>query len=199
MHPTAQWLTTVGLALFLSACATRTPVTQPVPAQTEPTPVKETPANASAGDSTFKPQRVIMPDESLEKDLLKISYSVKPLTDYENTFLLSLTFRNKKDKNVVMHPRIVLTDKTGNQIHAYSQKAFIRLTKQQFGHSPQADEKTKWAKSYWLKERFTVPANGIDIGELVFHCKPACQPKQLSVQLDKQTFSFTLNDNYLIP
>lgn len=57
----------------------------------------------------------------------------------------------------------------------------------------QLEEKSKWANRFWLKERFTIPANGIEVGEIVFHCQTACQPKQLNVYHGKQEFPFTLS------
>lgn len=212
MNTTVKWLLTGSMALFLSACVSKAPDTKPAATLAEHNLTKVVVPSASAADSAFKPQLVIMPDDSIEKDLLKISYSLKPLPNEENTFLLSLTFRNKKNKNITLHPKIALTDKAGVKIEAYSKNRFIKLAKQipdspakldtaakKTSHQAQTDEKIKWAHSYWLKDQFTVPADGIDIGELVFHCKQACQPKHLSVQLGKQEFSFTLNDAYFIP
>ncbi|MDD2720592.1 MAG: hypothetical protein PHH47_04715 [Gallionella sp.] len=157
-------------------------------------------------DSAFKEQVIIKPSESVEKDQLQVSYSIKAVPNEANSLLLSLTFRNLKSKSVKLRPRIVLSDAEGKPVAAYSKQSFIKQARLDGGgmssKAPSSDqkaqrikmeEKVKWANSFWLKEHFNIPANGIEVGEIVFHCKTACQPQQLNVYIGKQQFPFVIS------
>lgn len=200
MHNKLNWLTVSCMTLALCACSTPAPIAPTAKAaapQSASIRKDEKPVDRGV-DSAFKEQLVIKPSESVEKDQLQVSYSIKAVPDDANALVLSLTFRNLRNSSVRLAPRINLSDSEGKAIAGYTHHEFIRQAKRpatgdQAVLRARAEEKIKWANSFWLKDRFTIPANGIEIGERVFHCKTVCQPKQLSVHLGKLEFPFVVS------
>lgn len=187
--------------MLLCACATPVANKPAITVDTSSKPSEPAAAVISTTENSFKNQQVIMPDESIEKDKLAISYSIKTIAGENAPLLrLSVTFRNLKIKNISLHPKITLSDAKGNHFKAYSKKGFIKqatnLSKVATPNT--ADEKIKWANTYWLKENFTIPANGIEIGELIFQCKTACQPKRLTIRSGKQEFVFNISETTVV-
>ncbi len=190
----------VALTLLLCACVTNPPV--PVSAVSVSPPA---PAESKAPESSaFKSQRVITPVEIIEKDQLRVSYSLKVIPD-ETGYLvqISMVFRNKKDKSISLSPKITLSDSKDTALKAYSKKSFLKLVSRKPAAAKSggavvnriaAEEKIKWANAYWLKEHFTIPANGIEIGELVYHCASINLPLKLTVNSAGQSFVFTIID-----
>lgn len=200
MQINTKWIAASCATLVLCACNTPMPTlpTAKAPAA-QPTAVHKDEKPVERGvESTFKEQLVIKPRESIEKGQLLVSYSIKAVPDDANALVLSLTFRNLKNRQVRLVPRITLSDNEGKTIAAYSRQEFILQAKRpatgdQTVLRAQAEKKIKWANSFWLQDRFTIPANGIEVGERVFYCKTACQPKQLSVLLGKLEFPFEIS------
>lgn len=165
------------------------------------------PANSvasTAANGGFKNQQVVTPHEEIEKDKLLISYGIKAIPDRKEYLVkVSMVFRNLKDRNAEIRPVITLTDGAGNRIEAYSKKGFLKRMSAANGkaaNSGAADGETahdriKWANAYWLKSRFTIPPNGIEMGELVFHASSLDKlPMKLTVKSAHQEFVFTIND-----
>ena len=181
--------------LLLCSCATK----PHVDAQAQP---DAKPASAQDGakpiaNGGFQSQQVMTPQDNIEKDKLLISYSIKAIptsTDY--LIKVSMVFRNLKDRSVNLKPVIALSDGSGNRIEAYSKKGFlIHMSVLAADKSAKdgAGERTKWANAYWLKSRFTIPPNGIEVGELVFHSARIDNlPMKLTVNSAKQDFTFTI-------
>lgn len=197
-----RWVMSSLAALLLCACNGAHPPQAALAANAPQaaSPAKPQKGAEAAADTAFKEHVVIKPSESVEKDQIQVSYSLKPVPNEANALLLSLTFRNLRNKNVRLHPHIVLSDAENKPIPSHTRHSFIAEVKLEAARAsgtqtdPHArmEEKIKWANRFWLKERFTIPANGIEVGEMVFHCKTACQPRQLNVMLGKQVYPFDI-------
>jgi hypothetical protein len=143
-------------------------------------------------DGVFKDKQVIAPHQSIEQDNLQVSY-------------------NMKDKSVSIRPRVTLLNDKGHQVEAYTKTGFLKFSARVRGsatanvtnpliktpaaanQSP-AQERTDWANSYWLKERFGISAQGIEIGGLAYHCSDLNLPMKLIVKSGKQEFVFIIKD-----
>lgn len=182
----------LALTLLLCSCAVKPPVPDS-PAKTSPPVAAESSGNAPES-TIFKSQRVITPSEIIEKDKLRISYSLKVAPD-ETGYLVqvSMVFRNKKEQSLILRPKITLSDGADAKLKAYSKKSFLRLASSKSG-DPAAAEKIKWANTYWMKDHFTIPGNGIEIGELAFHCTRLSYPMKLKVSSAHQDFVFTISE-----
>lgn len=161
-------------------------------------------------DNVFKDQQVINPNPAIEKDKLQVSYNMKAVHSESGYLLqLSLIFRNQKDKSVLVRPDISLLNNKGHRIEAYSKngflksvssmkgKAAVRVTNSLISADSQtsAQERIDWANSYWLKDRFSISAQGIEIGELVYHCVELQLPMTLIVNAAHQKYVFNIKDS----
>lgn len=189
-------LTMAACSMLLCACATKPHLdAQALPAA-KPASAPDSAGPAASGG--FQSQQVMTPQDNIEKDKLLISYSIKAIpsgTDY--LIKVSMVFRNLKDRSVSLKPAITLTDGSGNRIEAYTKKGFlIHMSVLAADKSAKdvAGERTKWANAYWLKSKFTIPPNGIEVGELVFHSARIDNlPMKLTVNSAKQEFAFTIS------
>jgi hypothetical protein len=133
----------------------------------------------------------------------------------ENGYLLQLTliFKNQRDKGVILRPRISLLNDKGVRIEAYSKRGFVRSVSRMKGNSVQVTnallggndgsristrEVMDWADSYWLKDRFSISAQGMEIGELVYHLADINLPMTLIVNADHQEYVFNIKDSFLV-
>lgn len=185
--------------LLLSSCATKPHVNEVVPSPLNQ-PAGQNSANTRpVVDSGFKIQQVMTPQDNIEKDKLLISYSIKAIPEGNDYLIqLSMVFRNLKDRSISIKPQITLSDGRGNSIEAYTKKSFLKHASEQAGKTGKrnaANEKTKWANSFWLRSKFTIPPNGIEICELVFHGANLNNlPMKLTVNASGQEFIFTINN-----
>lgn len=178
----------VALTLLLCACVTNPPV--PVSAVSVPPPAPA--ESAVKAPESYKSQRIITPVEIIEKDKLRVSYSLKVAPGVSGYLVqVSMVFRNKKEQSIRISPKITLSDGKDATLKSYSKKSFIRLA----AGKPEAAEKIKWANSYWLKESFSIPANGIEIAELAFHSTSLNYPMKLKVSAAHQDFVFTISES----
>ena len=166
--------------------------------------------NSPVPDTVFKDKQVIAPHQSIEKDHLQVSYNLKALRS-EGGYLvqLSLVFRNMEDKFQLVRPRVVLLNDKGHPVSAFTKSSFLKYAAQVKGkaavtntlikdaaasaQSP-AQERVDWANSYWLKDRFRISAQGIEIGDLVYHSTNLNVPMKLIVKSGKREFAFTIKD-----
>lgn len=197
--------------LMLCACATK-PSVPAVSGADQASRIQKTgPAGGSerVEDSVFKPQQVINPNPGIEKDKLLVSYNMKAVRSESGYLLqLSLIFRNQKDKKVYVRPGITLLDDKGQRIEAYSKAAFLKSVSgiketshptsspagAKGGSPGSAQERKNWANSYWLKDRFSLSAQGIEIGELVYHSAGIKVPMTLIVNAVHQKYVFNITD-----
>jgi hypothetical protein len=196
----------IACALFalLSACAPKPPLVIPVSAPATTAIVQTvTPVTPMLESTAFKNQQVMTPNESIEKNKLLVSYSMKVIPDVKGHLVqISMIFRNMKDQNTNIKPKIALLDANGNPIKAYSKKGFLKLTAQMTASSGtqnnvnlgSAEERIKWAHSYWLKDHFTLPPRGMEIGELIYHCERLNYPMKLTVNSAGQAYIFTIKN-----
>lgn len=184
--------------LLLCSCASKPHIGEPAQTAANSTSGQDNSNSRPVADSNFKSQQVITPQDNIEKDKLLISYSIKAIpTDTDYLIKVSMVFRNLKDRSVNLRPTITLSDGHGSPIEAYSKKGFLIhmsvLTADKSAKGV-AGERIKWANAYWLKSRFTIPPNGIETGELVFHSSDINNlPMKLTVSSAKQEFVFTIN------
>lgn len=193
------------LISLLCACATKPAPEKSVRAPSA-VPSENNPVSKNVESTAFKSQQLLKPNEIIEKDKLRVSYSMKVIPD-ETGYLvqISMVFRNKKDQSVNLSPKITLSDSKEAVLRAYSKKSFLKFASRKTGAAASkdngltvnrsaAEDKIKWANSYWLKEHFSVPSNGIEIGELVYHCTTLNLPMKLTVNSAGQNFIFNLSD-----
>lgn len=193
---------------FLCACNLITPANraaQSSPAKVAPA-TKATPASG-VNEHTLNEQRVIVLNEGIDKDGLRVSYSMKTLSDGKEELLqLSLVFRNMKEISVAVTPKVVLSDANGVNIPVYSKQHFGRVASSLIaksrrkgsnidkGSASAIQEQLEWDKAFWLSRHFKIPASGIQIGGLVFHSSKPLYPMQLVVSSEGKVFQFTIND-----
>ncbi len=193
---------------FLCACNLITPANraaQSAPAKVAPDS-KGTPASG-VNEHTLNEQRVIVLNEGIDKDGLRVSYSMKTLSGRtEDLLQLSLVFRNMKETSVTVTPTVVLSDATGVNIPVYSKHNFGRVasaliakSKRKGAHIDKSSasairEQLEWDKAFWLSRHFKIPASGIQIGGLVFHSSNPLYPLQLVVSSEGKVFQFTINN-----
>lgn len=196
----------IACAFFalLSACAPKPPLVIPVSAPAT-TAIEQTvtPVTPTPESTAFKNQQVMTPNGSIEKSRLQVSYSMKVIPDEKGHLVqISMIFRNLKDQNTNLKPKITLVDAKGSPVKAYSKKGFLKLTAQMTAsggtqnnvNRGSAEERIKWAHSYWLKDKFTLPPHGIEIGELIYHCTTLNYPMKLTVNSAGQNYIFTIKD-----
>ncbi|MFA6970147.1 MAG: hypothetical protein WC208_01985 [Gallionella sp.] len=199
---TIKLILAAALISLLGACASKSPAN--VSAQSNQTPSVDLQKDNSSGNagenSAFKSQQVMTPHDSIEKDKLLVSYNMK-VVPAETGYLIqiSMVFTNMKDRSVSIKPKITLTDSKGSRIEAYTKTGFLKLVSRKTGKAStnagsSSDEKTKWANSYWLKNSFSIPAHGIEIGELIYHCSNVNPPMKLTVNSAGQNYVFNIND-----
>ena len=194
--------------LLLCACTMIAPVNR----ATQPASAKAVPASKGAPASgvdehTLNEQRVIVLNEGIEKDGLRVSYSMKTLPEGVGDLLqLSLVFRNMKETSVAVTPTVVLSDAKGGDIPAYSKHNFGKVASALITKSKRKgttidkssasaiQEQLEWDKAFWLGKHFKIPASGIQIGGLVFHSSHPLYPMQLVVSSEGKVFQFTIND-----
>jgi hypothetical protein len=178
------------LTSLLSACASKAPIITPAhPAQT---PTAELPVvNAAPTESlAFKKQQVITLHESIEKNQLQVSYSLETAARSQGYFIkISMAFKSNKNQSMNIKPQITLRDSKGFKIAAYNKQSFLALEK----HSA-ASEKIEWANSFWLKDKFQLPPQGIEVGELIYHCASLNFPMKLTVNSAGQDYIFIINE-----
>jgi hypothetical protein len=138
--------------------------------------------------------------QSLEKDGLLISYSLRVIPDNEcNLIRLTLVFRNQQDSGRTVSPKVSLTDSTGKMIRAYSRAQFgkfsAQLAKKRSGGAGKpdlnAELRGQLTSVNWLKSGYKMSPRGIAIGELVFRCTDLKAPLKLTVNSNRQEFVFT--------
>lgn len=168
--------------------------------------------NKPAADKEFNAHQEIKPIQSIEKDGLLISYSMLAMPNKKGTLIrLSLVFRNLQDRSRIVRPKILLLDASGKMIRAYTKKGFIKISPGLAGQASDnvtnplikndsngkisAKSRIKWANTYWLRRSYKIPAQGIAIGELVYHCTQLNLPMKLTVNSNKQEFVFTTQDS----
>ncbi|MFA6920662.1 MAG: hypothetical protein WC216_02365 [Gallionella sp.] len=189
----------IAAALILCSCATKPHVNESAQSPSNQ-PAGQNSANTSPlVDSGFKIQQVMTPQDNIEKDKLLISYSIKAIPEGNDYLIqLSMVFRNLKDRSVSIKPKITLSDGRGNSIEAYTKKSFLKHAADLAGKTGErnaANEKIKWANSFWLKSKVTIPPNGIEICELVFHGANLNNlPMKLTINSSGQEFMFTINN-----
>ena len=195
--------------LMLCACASKPPA--PEASGADQTHIGQKAGQAVGSErveeNVFKPQQVINPNPGIEKDKLLISYNIKAVRSETGYLLqLSLIFKNQKDKKVYVRPGITLLDDKGHRVVAYSKAAFLKSASGakdashstssqagvQGGNSGAEQERKNWANSYWLKDRFSLSAQGIEIGELVYHCADIKVPMTLIVNAAHQKYVFKI-------
>ena len=191
-----------AFTLLLSACATK-PALAPQPAQaTNPAreQADETNAQKSAAQSAFHKQRMMTPQDSIEKNKLFVSYSMKVIPEKTGHLIqVSMVFRNMKDKATRLQPKISLTDHKGRVIQPYTKHEFLKLTSRMNASAGTnsrntVNERISWANSYWLKNKFTLPPNGIEIGELMYHSSSLNFPMKLTINSAGENYVFEISD-----
>jgi len=205
-----KWAAINASVLLLCACAH--PMLPGSTAVNSPGNSQSDAGSSPVPDGVFKDKQVIAPHQSIEQDNLQVSYNMKAVRS-EGGYLvqLSLVFRNLKDKSVSIRPRVTLLNDKGHQVEAYTKTGFLKFSARVRGsatanvtnpliktpaaanQSP-AQERTDWANSYWLKERFGISAQGIEIGGLAYHCSDLNLPMKLIVKSGKQEFVFIIKD-----
>lgn len=196
--------------LLLSACATKPhPASSPDDqAHQDAFQVAGSAAKSRAEDSVFKDQQVIKPNPGIEKGSLHVSYSMKAVRSEDGYLVqLSLVFRNLKDRNVGVVPHVVLLNDQERRIDAYTKGAFLKFASRaksgadatssliSTGSGAQAaQERMAWANSYWLKNKFTISPNGIEIGGLVYRSADLKLPMKLVVNAGNQQYVFPITD-----
>ncbi|MFA6203391.1 MAG: hypothetical protein WC710_09440 [Gallionella sp.] len=194
----------VTMTMLLSACATKPaslPQTQQV-AHTTPEQPSEASAQQSAAQSAFQKQRMMTPQDSIEKNKLFVSYSMKFITEKTGHLIqVSMVFRNMKDKAVRIQPKIRLTDHKGRVIQPYTKNGFLKLTARMNASAGTTsrntvNERISWANSYWLKNKFTIPPNGIEIGELMYHSNSLNFPLKLTINSAGENYVFEISDTF---
>lgn len=206
-----------ALVLSLCSCGVISPPSrsdQPSQAPYAGQPI-EHPGNQPAGDGVFNDQQVITPSQSIDKEDLQVSYSIKAIPDEAGYLLqLSLVFRNLKDRSTNIKPTITLLDDRGSGIEAYTKKDFLQLTPGTTGKARHAvsgspvktggerqnfaQERLAWANSYWLKTSYKIPPRGIQISGLVYHCTSLNAPMKLTVNSAGQEFQFIVRKPILV-
>jgi hypothetical protein len=58
------------------------------------------------------------------------------------------------------------------------------------------NERINWANSYWLKDKFTIPPNGIEIGELIYHSNSLNYPMKLTINPAGEDYVFEISDTF---
>jgi hypothetical protein len=148
----------------------------------------------------------IAPMQSIEKDGLLISYSMRVIPDKEcNMIRLTLVLRNMQVQDRTISPQVSLTDISGKTIEAYTRAEFGKLSAQLAGKSPgsainhlkversvkEASElRSRLENVNWLKSSYRIPARGIAIGELVYRCSQFKAPLILVVNSNRELFVF---------
>lgn len=166
------------------------------------------PGKTVTTEQVFDLSYEIEPIGSLEKEGLRISYSMLLVPDRKEYLLrLSLVFRNMQNRTLVVRPIVSLTDASRKKISAYTRNGFVGLASHSAGKAQDVVSKTilgrdgnefipeksriEWADTFWLKSRYRIPAHGIAIGVLVFHGTRLKEPVRLAVHSYKREFSFT--------
>lgn len=180
-----------------------------------PEQVRSDSTNKLGADKEFNEHHEITPTQSIEKEGLLISYSLLAIPDKESFLIrISLVFRNLQDRSRIVRPKISLLDASGKKISAYTKAGFIKLSSRLPGKVAEkvtkslvkndshgksfARSRIEWANTYWLKQTYKLPPQGIAIGELVFHCSQLNLPMKLTVNSNKQEFVFTTQDSFPI-
>ncbi|MGB9093782.1 MAG: hypothetical protein WCB93_06690 [Gallionella sp.] len=165
------------------------------------------PGKAVTTEQVFDGSYEIEPIGSLEKEGLLISYSMLVVPDRKGYLLrLSLVFRNKQNRTMIVRPKVTLTDASRKKISAYTRNGFVGLALHPAGKAQDIVSKTilgrdsneyipeksrtEWADAFWLKSRYRIPADGIAIGVLVFHGTRLKEPVRLTVHSNNRKFSF---------
>lgn len=160
-----------------------------------------------ASPSVLNEHNVIVPSPGIEKDGLLVSYSMK-IMPYSKVQLLqvSLVFRNMSAKDMMITPKVTMTQDNGVAVTAYTKGRFDRLANRMIAHSKRAagkqknaaeralQEQLEWHKAFWLGKRFRIPADGIQIGGLVFHSGKPVYPLKLVVHSSGRVFQFIIKD-----
>lgn len=193
------------LTSLLSACASKPPVG--MPAQPAQSPMAESQkVNAAPTESlAFKKQQVITLHESIEKNELLVSYSLETAARSQGYFIkISMAFKSNKNQSMNIKPQITLRDSKGLKIAAYNKKSFLALEKQGKPNGKSIDtssekhsaasEKIEWANSFWLRDKFQLPPQGIEVGELIYHCASLNFPMKLTVKSAGQDYIFIINE-----
>lgn len=205
-----KWLLSSALISLLCACAIKPHTSADAQGQAARTTNSSPSADSGKNrvqDGVFKNQQVIKPNPGIEKGKLLISYSMKAVRSEDRYLVqLSLVFMNQQDRSVQIRPHVVLLNERGLPIDAYTKESFLKfaakggadvtrsLISDGNGSHGTAQERRDWAKSYWLKNKFTIFANGIEIGELVYHCPDLKLPMKLIVNAANQKYEFAITE-----
>jgi len=195
------------MTMLLSACATK-PVSAPqIPqaANTAAEQASDASSQKTTGQSAFQKQRMMTPQDSIEKNKLFVSYSMKVIPEKTGHLIqVSMVFRNMKDKATRLQPKISLTDHKGRVIRPYTKNSFLKLTSRMNADNASAgktgrntvNERINWANAYWLKDKFTLPPNGIEIGELIYHSTSLNFPMKLTINSAGESYVFEMNEPF---
>jgi hypothetical protein len=207
-------LIAIAQILLMCSCAITSPFDRPGNLSQDANPVQASgdSGNKPAADKEFSVHQEIKPTQSIEKDGLLISYSILAMPDNKDTLIrVSLVFRNLQDRSRIVRPKVSLLDASGKKISPYTKKQFIRISSRLAGKTSdivtqsidkndgngKVSEKSRieWANTYWLKQSYKIPAQGIAIGELVYRDTHLDLPMKLTVNASKQEFVFTTKDS----
>ncbi|HSM97429.1 MAG TPA: hypothetical protein VLS47_00305, partial [Gallionella sp.] len=207
----------IAQIILLCSCGITSPAGRSgsLPPSGEPEQVRSDSTSKRGADKEFNEHHEITPTQSIEKEGLLISYSLLAIPDKESFLIrISLVFRNLQDRSRIVRPQISLQDASGKKISAYTKAGFIRfssrlpgkvadkvtksLIKKDSNGKGFAKSRIEWANTYWLKQTYKLPPQGIAIGELVYHCSQLNLPMKLTVSSNKQEFVFTTEGSFPI-
>lgn len=152
---------------------------------------------AQVVDPVFVHQQLIQPKQEIVKDMLQVSYTMKAVRSQHGYLLkLSLIFRNLKNHSVNVSPAAELDREKGLHVKPYSRKALLSYLARR--KSEASVEEKELANSNWLKSGFRIPANGIEIGELVFAVTDLKLPMNLVVMQGKHRYEFDMTEPLVV-
>jgi Surface-adhesin protein E len=154
------------------------------------------------------------PSQAIEINGLSINYSMIAAPDEDGYFVrLTLVFTNLTDQRLTITPKLMLRDRRGSVVKAYSKNGFLLLASQlsvkhrgvinsliatNNDRRNAAKERTEWANAYWLKNTYVIPPHGIALGGIFYRCTNLILPMQLTVNAGGRRFAFAPNDSFQV-
>jgi hypothetical protein len=204
----------VFLTLLLCACASNHPELSILSPAKTPSESASAQANDSKNDSkpveekVFTNTQVIVPGQDIVKNGLAISYSMKTLHEGSGYLVqLTLIFRNLQNHQLIVRPKVYLTNAKGAPVGKFAKKEFLQLAHQMMKRSSQgasspvntqaqraAQDKIEWANAYWLKPQHSISSGGIEIAGLVYHCNDLSLPMTLTIHAGREKFVFNIKE-----
>jgi len=139
----------------------------------------------AAGSAGSEDGQEITLADSLEKHRLSIAYSVNRVRGGEEDLLrLTLIFRNLDSRDRQIRPHIALTDAQGNPVRVLGHGELTRLA------AGSRKRQEALADVHWLNPSYRIPAQGIEIGELVYRGTDFNFPLKLVVGEARDRFEF---------